>query len=149
MSMFQKKCMSEMTASGESFLMRHSWLGLITASSTAAAAIRHASAGLTTVRFSTPAGRPSTTGNGYVATSTLTWLGLCRAMIERTNGAFAVVTATVASTTSGRAAARWTAKLVKGPMWLLAKKGMRRMRSFLLWTEEAIARMQWFLGLSC
>jgi len=92
-------------------------------------------------RFSTPGGRPSTTGNGYVAILTAVALpGLsCRARADRTTAAFAVLTATVASTMSGRAAARWTARLVNGPMWLVAKKGMRRMRSFLLWTGEAIA----------
>jgi hypothetical protein len=71
---------------------------------------------------------------------------------DREFGTFAGVTPTVASTaTPGLAAAtRRTAKSVKGSMWLVAKNGMSRIRSFLLplllvVVEEAIFCCGWFV----
>jgi hypothetical protein len=65
-------------------------------------------------------------------------LGPRWARADRRTGTFAGVTATVASTVSGLAATRWKARSVKGMMWLVAKKGMRRMRIFLPCLMEAI-----------
>ncbi|WVZ99121.1 hypothetical protein U9M48_044468 [Paspalum notatum var. saurae] len=91
-------------------------------------------------RFSTPGARPSTRGNGYVAILTRPLAaGPCRSRADRSTVTLAGVTATVGSTAPGLDTARRTAKSAWGPMWLVAKKGIRRMRSFLLCFAEAMA----------
>nr|CAB3485827.1 unnamed protein product [Digitaria exilis] len=51
---------------------------------------------------------------------------------DSTTATFAGVTATVALMSFGLAAARFTARSVKGRMWLVPKKGKRMMCTFLL-----------------
>jgi hypothetical protein len=48
------------------------------------------------------------------------------------------VTAMEGSTEPGLAAARRTARSVWGPMWLVAKNGIKSMRIFLLYLAEAM-----------
>uniref|UniRef100_J3M8K7 Uncharacterized protein n=1 Tax=Oryza brachyantha TaxID=4533 RepID=J3M8K7_ORYBR len=135
---FQVKWTSETRTSGDCPLMSASCAGRVSASLTAAASTRHPSAPAVE-RFSTPGGRPAASGNGYVAMLTTPLAaGPCRWRADRTTETLAGVTAMVGSTASGLAAARRTARSVKGPMWLLAKNGMSRMRSFLL-PGEAIS----------